>query len=102
MSVRHAFIGVGEKESVAAKVHDRVHSYGNHKLDWHRTLFLPVLEKLAISLIAWEQLLEAVERHDAASAESFRAFYARCLIADGAVSPRRNPVTGPQILLKGP
>jgi hypothetical protein len=68
-----------EKESIAAKVADRVLAYESTKDDWHARVFEPVLNRLDVSLLAWEEVLDTIEAHDRAASSSLRSFYDQCL-----------------------
>lgn len=68
-----------DKPSIAEKVRDRVNSYGAEKEGWHSKAFEPVLERIDISLVSWEEVLQTISHQDAASAAAFHMFYERCL-----------------------
>jgi hypothetical protein len=68
-----------EADSIAAKVLERVRSYGPDKIEWHARAFLPLLGRIHVSLLSWEDVLSTVQEHDADAASVLTAFYSSCL-----------------------
>ena len=64
------------KESIRAKVDDRVSQYGADRLAWYRDTFLPHLEAMNVGIITWENLLANMESKGAS--RDYRDFYMTC------------------------
>ncbi len=67
------------RESINQKVEKRVWEYEGDKDQWHAEWFLPTFQKTEMALISWEELIDTVNKKDAASAISIKTFYKRCL-----------------------
>lgn len=65
------------RQSIEAKVRQRVAAYGGVHDGWYQDSFLPLLERVEVAAIAWEQVFEGMpatnERAD------LERFYAQCL-----------------------
>jgi hypothetical protein len=72
-----------EKESIASKVRDRVLAYETAKDHWHMEAFIPLLDRIAISLLSWEETIQFVEDREQETGAAFRRFYDRCLEFNG-------------------
>ena len=70
------FTMLATKESIRAKVRDRVAMYGNDKLAWYDETFLPHLEEMQVGIISWESLLDHMESNGAGG--EYRQFYNTC------------------------
>lgn len=64
------------KESIRAKVKDRVAKYGTDKRAWYNKTFLPHLEAMNVGIITWENLLTHMESNGAG--REYREFYRMC------------------------
>lgn len=64
-------------DSIKAKVADRMVPYDGVHDSWHAEAFLPVLERIDLRLLAWEDLIGHVS--DAHQRAALEEFYARCL-----------------------
>jgi hypothetical protein len=67
------------RESIYQKVERRVGEYGNEKMSWFNDCFIPTLDKIIISAISWEELLESIKKVDPEFADKFKNFYIKCL-----------------------
>jgi hypothetical protein len=70
------FIELTTKESIRAKVKDRVAKYNADKLAWYNETFLPHLEAMDVGIITWENLLDIMESEGAG--RKYRQFYNTC------------------------
>jgi len=68
------------KQSIEANVRQRVAAYEEKtKEAWLTEWFVPVLEKLQIREISWEEIVELIQRLDPASGSLVDDFYRKCL-----------------------
>jgi hypothetical protein len=67
------------RESIYQKVEKRVGEYGDQKKFWFNECFIPTLEKIIISAISWEEILESIEKVDPNFAVKIKFFYKKCL-----------------------
>ncbi len=67
------------KESIQAKVKQRVSEYHGDKDQWYSEWFEPTVESVDLGCVSWEELLVKVAAHDAASADEIQQFYEQCL-----------------------
>ncbi len=49
------------------------------KKEWFEEWFLPILEKIRIETLSWEQIIENVNRKDVENGKTFSEFYSLCL-----------------------
>ena len=68
-----------EKDSIATKVQERMRAYEGEKTKWHANASVPLLERIQILLLSWEQVINEIDRRDPDAASAFREFYNRCL-----------------------
>lgn len=66
------------KDSLRAVVQKRVQEYGGSRDKWFSEWFLPVLERLNVNALSWEDLISYLEGRGA-GVEGLREFYERCL-----------------------
>ena len=66
------------KDCIRNLVEKRASEYGRDKDKWFSNKFLPVLEKIEIKTISWEDLIEFIMSRDR-EADQLRSFYVRCL-----------------------
>jgi hypothetical protein len=67
------------KESISKKVERRVGEYGDEKKSWFDEWFVPTLDKIIISTISWEEILESIKKVDPNSHDNIKRFYKKCL-----------------------
>ena len=67
------------KESIQAKVKQRVSEYHGDRDQWYSEWFLPTVENVDLGCVSWEELLAEVAMHDATSADEIQQFYKQCL-----------------------
>lgn len=68
------------KESIEQKVSQRVAAYEDaERKAWFDEWFAPMLERMQVATISWEDVLAAIAAVDEPSGRSFAEFYARCL-----------------------
>ena len=73
-----------QKESVYEKVSLRIESYKERsdykqKQRWFEDYFKPLLSKIDLQLITWEELIDDIGKHDNKPAQELSKFYSRCL-----------------------
>jgi len=68
-----------DEDSIRQKVTQRVSEYEGEKDEWFATCFSAVSGQIAIDLLSWEEIIEAIEAQDARSAEALMGFYKHCL-----------------------
>jgi len=66
------------KSSLRAVVERRELEYGGKRDGWFSEWFLPVLERLDVKAVSWEELIGFLTAHDR-DAEQLKDFYRRCL-----------------------
>ena len=66
------------KASLRTVAERRVKEYGGKRDEWFSEWFLPVLERLDIKAVSWEELIGFLATRDP-DADQLRDFYARCL-----------------------
>ena len=71
------FANLVTKDSIEAKVRERVGSYAGAHDDWLHAVFLPVLDRIELGSLSWEAILSALP--ESAEVEVIRAFYLQCL-----------------------
>ena len=72
------------KSSIKNKVRNRIHAYRGEpaelqKIDWYENHFLPLMEKINIDALSWEQAIEHIESVDHDYGEQLNDFYKKCL-----------------------
>lgn len=89
---RGVFASLCAKESVHEKVRMRVAAYDGQKDRWFREAFVPVLERIALHVLAWEDLLTFIGESDTQAFDEMRAFFNKCLIANRPRGFDRQPL----------
>ena len=72
------------KTSIKNKVRNRVNSYRGElaeqqKIEWHENCFLPLIEKIGIDALSWEQIVEQIKSIDDDYGLRLEYFYKKCL-----------------------
>jgi hypothetical protein len=65
------------RQSIEAKVRERVSAYGGAHDTWFRDSFLPLLERIEIAVLSWEQILASLPATQERA--ELERFYAQCL-----------------------
>ncbi len=86
------------KASVQSAIKGRIEGYLGEKDEWFSEWLLPVLEKLDIRAICWEDLIDYAVNHDADGIQ-LKEFYKRCLEYNKAPESRDKVEfgTGPEV-----
>jgi hypothetical protein len=71
------------KESIANKVRARVERYGARHAHWFESVFEPVLTRISLSLLSWEEVLDLPDR---STVRLLHGYYVECL--------KHNPLRG--------
>ena len=78
------FAGEANKDSILEKVQRRVREYGDSGMDsWLEEWFAPVLERVMVECISWEEIIEHIELADKSFGEDLAEFYSLCLKFNG-------------------
>jgi hypothetical protein len=72
------------RESIEAKVRQRIKSYDGVHDAWFDKKFAPVLKRIELGVLSWEEILSALPQNP--DADGLRMFYEQCL--------KFNPVRG--------
>lgn len=67
------------RQSIQEIVKCRVDAYEGDRDDWYETWFLLSLERMAIQTVAWEDIVEDIQKADEPFGHELSAFYERCL-----------------------
>ncbi|MFI5305377.1 MAG: hypothetical protein ACHQYP_11365 [Nitrospiria bacterium] len=77
------FVSKISRDSIKEKVEQRVKEYveagDGKKNDWYFNYFLPMLLKIELGALKWEDVIQEIERNDPISANSIRQFYNQCV-----------------------
>ena len=77
---RGVFEGQLSKESIEQKVSQRIAAYEDaERKTWFDEWFAPMLERMQVAAVSWEDVSAAIAAADEPSGRSFGDFYARCL-----------------------
>ena len=68
-----------EKSILLDKVRHRTEVFGSAHRDWMASWFEPVLERITISALAWEDLLQSIRLTDKPAGMNIARFYEQCL-----------------------
>lgn len=82
-----------DKDHMRSAVAARASQYSNEDKgigDWHRDWFLPLLDRVAIKSLSWEEVLSIVEAADKSAGSEFRSFYEKCLEFNSKVRDVQN------------
>jgi hypothetical protein len=71
------FASLVTKDSIEAKVRERVASYDGMYDNWIHAVFLPTLAHIQLGILSWESILLALP--ESSESELMRSFYAQCL-----------------------
>ena len=66
--------------SIHTKVKRRVSSYEGERDDWYADWFLPLMEKLYIDPLSWEEIIQRIGEEDGQASNSLREFFEYCLL----------------------
>jgi hypothetical protein len=66
------------KDHIEEAVAARCHAFDDAATRWHCDVFLPVLRRMRIDLLSWEEILERLEETDSEEAKSLSHFYREC------------------------
>lgn len=72
-----AFANLVTKESIEAKVRERIASYAGEHDKWFQETFIPMLDCIYLDVLSWESILQALP--DTAEVHVIRNFYTKCL-----------------------
>jgi len=65
------------KASIELRAAERVARYSGRHDGWFRSTFLPVLERIDLAILSWEQVLAILPQGEEATA--IQGFYSTCL-----------------------
>jgi hypothetical protein len=73
-----------DRQTIAHKIRDRIEAYEpewkQERLEpWLRDSLAPVLERVDLACVPWEEVLENIRRTDPGYADALQEFYERCL-----------------------
>jgi hypothetical protein len=72
-----AFANLVTKDSVEAKVRERIASYVGLHDNWFQEMFIPVLDRIDLGILSWESILLALPKTP--EVDAIRSFYTQCL-----------------------
>ena len=81
-----------DRSSVEQKIRQRIGAYEpewkQQRLDpWVRDWLTPVLTRMELACVPWEEVLQNVRRHDPDHGAALQEFYERCLRFNGPTGP---------------
>jgi hypothetical protein len=62
-----------------AKVDSRVSAYEGALDDWLENWFRPILDRIELGTLSWEEIITAIAERDSSSGQSIGRFYELCL-----------------------
>ena len=68
-----------ERESIQAKVSQRVSEFGGEHNDWYQDHFEPLLDRIDLISLSWEEAIQWVGKERAYEGDALMEFYRRCL-----------------------
>lgn len=71
------FCNLLSRQCIESKVRERVSAHGGVHDTWFRDSFLPILGRIEIAALSWEQILAGLP--DTQERTEFERFYAQCL-----------------------
>lgn len=80
---RRLFAGLCDKESIDRKVRQRVAAYNGVKDAWYAEWFAPLLGRLHVDVLSWEEIVREIVSHDAPAGASLSEFLAGVSRATG-------------------
>lgn len=75
-------ISLVQKESIQAKVLDRVNEYEGQLDTWYQEWFEPTLEKISLQVISWEEIIDWFGQQIPELRQPLIRFYEQCLNKD--------------------
>jgi hypothetical protein len=67
------------KEHIKKIVYERVTEYSSiEKSSWYDKKFLPLIEKIDIALISWEEIISVIMKRDMRYGQELKEFYEKC------------------------
>ena len=66
-------------ESIRRKVRDRTEAYEGERDAWFADWFEPILDRVDVRSLAWEDVIETVAFHDPEHGQLIDSFYGKCL-----------------------
>lgn len=76
------FEGAMDRAALTATVAQRGAQYGDAE-EWHQQWFLPLMERIDLGVLAWEDVIATIRQHDASAGDCLDAVYTRCLACNG-------------------
>ncbi len=72
------------KSNIKNKVLKRVQAYAgekeeDQKIEWYENQFIPVIDKIAVDALSWEQIIEHVNSNDSDFGFQLNDFYNKCI-----------------------
>jgi hypothetical protein len=77
-----------DKADIRQRVEKRVQAYEGEKDRWFEGWFLPTLERLEITSLSWESILDYIGSVDLAFSVSLNEFYQKCLAYNRSIQNR--------------
>ncbi len=81
---RGSFDAEMSTESIRSKVEQRAREYGKDP-NWLSNWFEPMLQKIDIRPIAWDDLITEITQHDQAYGKELAGFYEKCIGFNGTI-----------------
>ena len=80
----YKFLPAYQGDELAESYTSRVETYKERpdypdKQKWFEDCFIPLLAKIKLLLISWEEIIDSINRHDGKAGEELRRFYDLCL-----------------------
>jgi hypothetical protein len=72
-----AFANLVTRDSIEAKVRERIASYAELHDNWFHEIFIPTLDRIDLNVLSWESILLALPKTP--EVDVIRNFYAQCL-----------------------
>ena len=90
--IRRGLFAWVDRSSVEQKIRQRIGAYEpewkQQRLDpWVRDWLTPVLTRMELACVPWEEVLQNVRRHDPDHGAALQEFYERCLRFNGPTGP---------------
>lgn len=71
------------RESIQRKVKRRIDSYEGEKDAWYREWFLPMMNRIEISIITWEEVIDLMISIEPGYGSAYEEFYEICMKVNG-------------------
>lgn len=78
------FAGLLDKGSLKSVVEERTATYDPPKTDWFVDFFLPTLDAIRVSALAWEDVVDVIKSVDPPFGDHIETFYQHCLLFNRA------------------